>query len=282
MTKDLIKFGIIADIQYARQPSIVKPEIRVPSKSLSKLKVAIKDLNKQKLTFTVQLGDIIDRDSSNLSTVLTELKNLKSPVFHVLGNHDFLDENHSRGATEIIEMLGLSEATKYYSKDCDNWRFIFLDSNELGVIETKRNTPERIAGQKYLEHMKDKVNAQDWNGGLSNKQMIWLEQKLKEADTLGLGCILFAHHPIAPDHRENMLNNDKVIGLLKKYKSPKAFINGHNHDGNYAKIGNFHCITIEGMLDFPNNNAYAYAELSKRELIIHGFSRASSYNLKLS
>ena len=82
----LIVFGLIADTQYADCES---GKTRFYRNSLGKLHESIDYFNNQKVQFTVNLGDIIDRDQKDLDSVLICLKHLNKKIFHTTGNHDF-------------------------------------------------------------------------------------------------------------------------------------------------------------------------------------------------
>ena len=82
----LIVFGLIADTQYADCES---GKTRFYRNSLGKLHESIDYFNNQKVQFTVNLGDIIDRDQKDLDSVLICLKHLNKKIFHTTGNHDY-------------------------------------------------------------------------------------------------------------------------------------------------------------------------------------------------
>lgn len=69
----LIVFGLIVDTQYADCES---GKTRFYRNSLGKLHESIDYFNNQKVQFTVNLGDIIDRDQKDLDSVLICLKHL--------------------------------------------------------------------------------------------------------------------------------------------------------------------------------------------------------------
>lgn len=65
----LIVFGLIADTQYADCES---GKTRFYRNSLAKLHESIDYFNNQKVQFTVNLGDIIDRDQKEIHSALLE------------------------------------------------------------------------------------------------------------------------------------------------------------------------------------------------------------------
>ena len=58
----LVSFGLLTDVQYADAASQGERHFR---ESIPKLKAAVEDLGKEKLPFSLHLGDVIDRDFSS-------------------------------------------------------------------------------------------------------------------------------------------------------------------------------------------------------------------------
>src|SRR5690606_36367369 len=82
----LIRFGIIADVQYADQEDAGSRNYRG---SIDKLAEAVQTFNGRDLEFVINLGDFIDKGSSSFDTLLSITNRLNMPLYHVLGNHDF-------------------------------------------------------------------------------------------------------------------------------------------------------------------------------------------------
>ena len=57
---------------------------------------------------------------------------------------------------------------------------------------------------------------------------------------------------------------------------------GHHHAGAFGYYKNIPLITLEGMVETENQNAYAIVEISQDHLLVKGQGRASSYSFKLS
>lgn len=279
----LFSFGVVSDVQYASKASNY-PEKRPATLGTKKLSEALGALNDYNLEFIISLGDLIDRDPSNFSTILQIFKRTNTPVWHTLGNHDFKGPDYENGyKKEALTALGMTDDTRYYFRDVSSFRFIILDSNEVGIIEHKENTPEWKAGKDYLDILqkKGKINAQSWNGAISAKQIAWLDKSIVSAEEKGLKCVVFAHHPIYPEHRENALNDTVILQNLAHKKNVVAYINGHNHDGNYGVYKSLPCWTIEGMMDYEDKTAYAVVDVYEDRLEIKGFGRTKDRIIKL-
>ena len=82
----LFSFGLIADPQYADAETAGNRYYR---NSLKKLENCISELNMHDLSFTLTLGDLIDRDYSSFDKILPILNKSEAQVYNLLGNHDF-------------------------------------------------------------------------------------------------------------------------------------------------------------------------------------------------
>lgn len=134
------KIGIIADCQYCNCE--VKWD-RYYKKSPQRLKDAVNTLNKDSLTYTIHLGDFIDKQIWSLDSILPTWKSLKSKTYHVLGNHDF--DVGQANKEKVIAKLNLKN--RYYSFTENDWKFIVLDGNDLsfyGTTSTKKRTTNRL------------------------------------------------------------------------------------------------------------------------------------------
>jgi hypothetical protein len=60
-----------------------------------------------------------------------------------------------------------------------------------------------------------------------------------------------------------------------------AYLNGHNHAGNYAQQGKIHFLTLKGMVD-TTTSAYSVVEVHKDRLEIKGFGRQNDRTLPLT
>lgn len=82
----IVHLGVIADGQYADQPGRGKRLYRL---SVLKPDSAVNEFNASGLDHVIHLGDFIDTGLENYDIVLQKQQNLKIPMTHVLGNHDF-------------------------------------------------------------------------------------------------------------------------------------------------------------------------------------------------
>lgn len=276
----LFSFGIISDCQYADIPSENPFSDRRYRLAKSKLQDAVNFFNKQSLEFVVHLGDLIDQDAKSFETVMPICASSKNEIWQVLGNHDFYGADYKLAGDpqKVLKKMGMSQP--YYSKIVNRYRFIILDTNEEGVIETRQDSPEYQKGLKIVEEYKKqgKANAKEWNGKISKKQHDWLRLELNQADKKSQKVVIFSHHGLFPAHRENMLNDEQMLLELSTQQHIKAYINGHNHDGDYGQFRHLHCLTVKGMVD-TGENSYAIAHVYDNRIEIEGFGREPSRKL---
>ena len=193
------------------------------------------------------------------------------------GNHDF--EVEKNDLDKVHEKLGFQEP--YYSFSKEGWKFIFLNGIE---ITFNSNDPEVVKQAEKMVNqlvLEKKPNSAIWNGGMSEKQINWLENELQDAEKNKLKVILFCHYPLLPLEAHTLWNSDQVLTIINKYHCVKAWMNGHNHAGNYAHENGIHFINFKGMVDTENENAYSIISLSNDKIDIEGFGREGSRSFLL-
>ena len=274
------RFGVIADCQYDGlngEPNSTGTRFCVSA--LGKLQDAGAELNRHELDFVINLGDLIDRQFENFPEPLKVLLGLRAPLYHLVGNHDFCGPDYEYAVTpreEIFRILDLQNP--YYSWNQNGWKFIVLDTNEVGTIEWPPGTPQYDEGAKVLSEMKEAgaINSRPWNGGLSEEQFAWLEKEL-ESET---PTIVFGHHPISPDYGGNCLNDKQLRALLQKSSQVKAYFCGHEHAGMFDQFIDLPCLAFKGMVETKDENTFAVVTLDGDKIDIQGFGREESRVLK--
>ncbi len=268
-----IKIGVFADCQYC---DCATENNRYYRNSLSKLNDCIAEFNSDKnIEFVVGLGDLIDRGIASFDSVNSILKISKNRVYHVTGNHDLAVDK------KLLEMVPekLNMKETYYAVHKKNWQFIFLDGNEITV---NSNNPEVVdEANQWLEKLSagNQPNNKPWNGGISEQQQNWLIKQLETATRKNRAVILFCHFPLLPFDAHVLWNAKEILAIIEKYDCVKAWINGHNHAGNYAEENGIHFINLKGMVDTENQNAYSTITFSDDKIEIKGFGREESRSL---
>jgi len=272
-----LRFGVIADVQYAAAPTTMN---RHYAKSLDKLAGAAAFFNAQDdLDFIAILGDSIDHGWENYDAVLAAYGRFAAPKVFVLGNHDFAVE--PARIAEVPSRFGLERP--YYDLSMEGYRFIVVDGTEVSTFATLPNTPARTAAEAQLAAMaaRGEPNAQSWNGGLSDAQYAWLEAALDAAQEAGEKVVVFGHFPIHPFSNHALWQAGRLTDLLAGHPAVVAYLCGHDHAGNYAEREGVHFVNFKGMVDTGTQAPHALVELHGDRIEIAGYGGETSRLLPL-
>lgn len=270
----LIRFGLIADIQYCD----CEPRInRFYRQSLEKLDTCIADLNSKNVQFTVNLGDLIDRAPEDLTPILLRLNKLNKKVYNTTGNHDY----HGFTDNKVLYKR-LNMPADYYAFKKKGWRFIVLNTNDIASYSKIKGTPkeEELTCMHKRILSENRKNGQEWNGGIGKKQMDWLQTQLDNAQKKNENVIIFTHHPIYAAEGLTALNDHEILDLLTQYSCIKVIFSGHHHEGAFGEYKNIPFVTIEGMVE-TETNAYGIVDIYSDKIILTGKGRSRSYLFNL-
>lgn len=274
--KPIIKFGVIADIQYSDDDA---KGTRFYRNSLNKLEASINDINTELVDFSVILGDLVDRDTPrNLDSVLIRLQKLDSTIYVTTGNHDYDNILDNQALFKQLDM-----PSEYYTFTKGNWVFVMLNTNELASY-SKTNDPNIITEYENLKEKlerENRPNLASYNGGISQAQMKWLKEKLIYADEKGKKVFIFSHHPLAGISGLTALNDLEILETLSEHPCVECVISGHHHPGAFDTYKGIPLITTEGMIETENENAYGYVEIYKDNIKLIGKERTKSYSLTI-
>lgn len=271
-----VRFGLAADCQYKDAAARGRRHYR---ESVGKLRACVDDLNSQALDFVVHLGDFIDGGFESFDDVLPIYDSLKAPHYHVLGNHDFAVAPSKKDA--VPAKLGMPG--RYYDFGAKGWRFLVLDGNDVSLIGRNSGSQEHAQAKAMHAELGQRkaANAVTWNGAIGAEQMAWIKGKLAAATAKHERVVCFCHYPIFPKNVHNLWNDDEILALLASHDCVAAYMNGHNHAGNYGAKDGVHYLTMPGMVDTPDANAYATAMDGPGRLLIAGKGRAKSREMGL-
>jgi 3',5'-cyclic AMP phosphodiesterase CpdA len=276
--KPLFSVGLIADAQYAdADPG----GIRYFRNSIGKLGAAAKAINEAQVDFSIHLGDLIDHDFSSFDDILEPLRTLEQPVHQVLGNHDFSVAEDKK--SEVPAKMGIKNT--YYAFSKSKIRFIFLDGTEISTFAQPEGSPIHEQATAILAEFKaeKRKNARNWNSAIGAEQFTWLEKQLAAAAKGGEKAIISCHYPILPDNVHNLWNDRELLALIDLHSDTVvAWLNGHNHAGNYAERKGVHYLTVHGMVDTKDSNAYAVLDVLPSALRIRGGGRVPDRLLPFS
>lgn len=266
----ILRFGLFADAQYADWPS---ESSRFYRQALQKLDTCVRYFNRQNVQFTINLGDIIDRKQSDLNAALVCLSHLDREVYHLTGNHDYKEVTDNAA---LYRQLGMP--ADYYSFRKGNWVFIMLNTNEVAAYSNIKGTANEQELADMLERIKQTggLQAYRWNGGISRKQLEWLNNRLADCEKNGFNVLLFSHHPLYPQSEFTALNNMEILSTISDYTCVKAAFSGHHHHGAFGCYKGIPVITLEGMVETEAQNAYAIVEITQDSICLRGRGRATS------
>jgi manganese-dependent ADP-ribose/CDP-alcohol diphosphatase len=264
----LFRFGAVADCQYCNATS----KVRKYSQSPDKLTACVEHYNKLDLAFVVHLGDFIDRDFVSFDKVVPIYNRLKAPHYHVLGNHDFSVADDKKAL--VPAKLGLKQ--RYYDFAYHDWRFIVIDGNDVSLHAWPKDDPRTKAAANY--HRALNPRPPTWNGAVGDEQLKWIESKLQAATKARERVMLFCHFPVHPKNSHNLWNDNALTSLLSRYSCVAAYLNGHNHAGNYGQHEGIHYLTLKGMVD-TEQSSYSIIEVYPDRLSVKGFGRESNRSL---
>src|SRR6185295_14541470 len=103
-----------------------------------------------------------------LSPILSIFNQLRTPRYHVLGNHDF-------AAPRAVLLHDLGMPAAHYEFAYGGWRFLVLDGMEISASSQP--------GREMLQALRQEsaANAVDWNGAIGPEQIAWLRSALQQA-----------------------------------------------------------------------------------------------------
>jgi 3',5'-cyclic AMP phosphodiesterase CpdA len=274
--KPALRLGLVADPQYA---DIDPMYTRYYRQSIGKLTEAIEHFNGQELDFCVNVGDTIDQQWKSFDEMLKIFAKSRSKFYHLLGNHDFEVEDDLK--LKAPGRIGMER--RYYSMAQNGFCFVMLDTNDVSLYAYPLKSKETAAAFETLKAYAATglLHAQSWNGAVGDAQMKWFEEACKKAATENQKVIAFAHHPIYPfPNNHNEWNSDALLRLVNRNRNIVAWINGHNHLGAFAVRDGVPFVTLHGMVETQNTNAYATAQLYSDRIVIEGKGREPSREIK--
>lgn len=269
-----LSLGLIADPQYANEEVSGN---RFYKESTWKLKEALDTFNFHQVDAVQTLGDVIDKNWSSFDSILPvyDVLNPAIPNYHAVGNHEYsIDSTYH---AQILDRLEMPDY--YYAYELDNWRFVVLDATDYAYYSKSLHMRSQKEVDDYLALAESGSNDKPWNGAIGKKQQEWLVDQLDIAEELNQSVVLFAHHPVKPKgNSHNIWNDNEIVGILESSKNVFAYVNGHNHAGEYIFENGIHYITIFGMVD-TQIASYAILNIYQDSIVLDGYGNQKSINL---
>jgi 3',5'-cyclic AMP phosphodiesterase CpdA len=273
-----LTLGVIADVQYADKDT---KDGRYYRNSLAGLVVFVQQCNQQRVDFAIQLGDLIDGSDNagrEIDYVLTVYDKLNCPHYHVLGNHDFAGISRRK----VLRRLGLERG--YYTFEKGGVRFVVLDTQDVAI---QGGWPKDSAQYKKAEEEFQKLtgqkrpNAQLYNGGLGNKQLVWLDEVLTDAKKNNQDVIVFGHLPLWSDTDKHVAwNAAEVRKIFEQSGCVRAYLCGHNHAGGYTMQNDIHYLTLPAAVEDSSGKTWATVQVWPDRILIQGTGNVNNQELR--
>jgi len=239
-SEEPFSFGLVTDVHYADMPARGSRHYR---DSLQKLSQAVELFNRRKLSFVVELGDLVDAGSSKaddleyLQVIRKVFEACRTRRHYVLGNHCLARLTKA----EFLANCGASVKRSYYSFDCGRYHFVVLDGN------FKRDGSPYAAG-----------NFSWTDTWIPNEQKQWLAKDLQKAQKRK--TIVFIHQNLHNEEDAHGVKNaPQIRAVLQRAGNVLAVFQGHMHTGGYAKIEAIHYCTLKAMVEGPGPQSNAFA-----------------------
>ncbi|WP_209330352.1 metallophosphoesterase [Lunatimonas salinarum] len=268
VTSPQFSFGVITDVQYADKDQV---GLRNYRGTLATLNNTIKELNKHTLSFTVNLGDLIDEDFASFEKPMALLENSRAKLYHVFGNHDYsIADEHKE---KVPTLLGNPEG--YHAFTQGNIQFVVLNGMDVSLDGHRKDSKGYIKAGALLEGLEaaGANNAKPWNGGIGKKQLNWFKRRLKSGERKGVKTIVFCHYPVLPENGLQLLNHTEVIQMIAASPGVVAYFSGHHHGGNYVLDDGVHHLTFYGMVESPTDALGAVVDVYSDRLQIRGIGK---------
>jgi manganese-dependent ADP-ribose/CDP-alcohol diphosphatase len=220
----IVSFGLITDIHYADNDdrwNYSKTFLRRYRNSLKLVDQACHYwlTRENRISFIIQLGDIIDglcqinqTSVNDLKTILEQFRNI-APIYHLWGNHElynFTREELLNGPLCSFDTKNISPGHYGTFEVCPKLRIIAIDTYELSLLGVENDSESYIQAMEFLRKYNQNENINDptgleghqqrfirLNGGLTQKQLNWLKEQLVKAKDLNEKIIIIGKRHVS-------------------------------------------------------------------------------------
>lgn len=214
------------------------------AKSKPLLEAAIKQLNKvENLDFVMFTGDLVDQPFlQSYKDFFTILTDLKYPSLATFGNHDTGSISSETGKLMPEGALSKDEVLKMFQDCFPNYKF----DKTYYALSPKKD---------YRMIVLDPVIGKDAssNGLISDEQLEFLDNELNENQDKVI--VIFQHHPVVEPFESShhkILNSDKYMAIIQKYKNPIAIFSGHYHATKITRQDNIIHVSTPSLVTYPD------------------------------
>lgn len=253
-----VRFGLVTDLHYADKPPAGTRHYR---ESLGKLAEAAERFGKEKIAFTVQLGDLIDAadavetEQAYLKRIGRAFEAVSKERHHILGNHcvDTLTKEEFLG--------GVGQPKSYYSFDRGGVHFVVLDACF------------RSDGKPY-----GRKNSTWTDANVPADEFDWLKDDLRNTNRK---AIVFAHQRLDVATDYGVRNAAAVRGVLEGSGKVLAVFQGHSHKNDLKDIGGIHYCTLVAMVEGSGADSSGYTTVEVKvdgTIAVTGFRKQKSFD----
>lgn len=255
-----LRVGLITDLHHADKPSAGTRHYR---ETLGKLAEAAAQFEKDRPTFVVELGDLIDAADA-VETELRYLQTINSEFSAISRDRHYVLGNHCVDTLTKAEFLdGVEQEQSYYSFDRGDFHFVVLDACF------------RSDGQPY-----GRKNSK-WNdANIPAAELEWLQADLRATRNK---TIVFAHQRLDVSTDHGVRNGAEARQILEASGKTLAVLQGHSHQNDLKEIGGVHYCTLVAMVEGAGaeNNGYSVMEVASDGAIrLTGFRKQQGYDWK--
>ena len=238
--------------------------------SFLRYKNAVNLINKLNPDIVVFSGDMVNVPRENdFKDFMDITKNIKSPYYMALGNHDVAVGGYTK--KQIMNFLNLKKRFYYIIKG--DYIFIFMDGT----------TDKKITA----------------NGYFSKAELNFLENTLNEFKNKK--AVIVQHFPIIEPFKSDghkITNSEEYLKILDKYDNVIAVLTGHYHYSKLTIRNNVAHITSPAMIEEPFGFRYLIfkedgngntvinskvfrSEISKQNSFIEVSGKDNNFEIKL-
>ena len=234
-----LRIGLVTDLHYADKPPASTRYFRETPKKLSEAAERFQD---SKLSFLVELGDMID-SAESLEAERDSLKRINKLFSEIARDRHYVLGNHcvqSLTKAEFLDEVG--QAQSYESFDRGGFHFVTLDACY------------REDGQPY-----GRKNFTWTDTFVPDEQLKWLKADLEKTDR---PVVVFVHQRLDVTKNHSVRNAPQIRAILEASKKVRAVFQGHNHKNDYQEIAGIHYTTLRAMIEGsgPSLNGYSVLE----------------------
>ena len=224
-----------------------------------------------------------------------------TPVLHCIGNHCLYNLEREK----LNARLGIrsrDDHRSYFVHRMDDRKLAIavLDAYDVSILGTREGEPQRTLAEKLLNdnNPNEEKNSNagleglqrrfvKFGGGVSEKQLSWLERELAESRDRGEKVIVASHvcfHPETCAPTCLMWNFEEVLQVLQRNADVVVMtLAGHAHRGGYFKDEHgIHHRVAEAILECPiGSDCHAHLDFyDDGRIDIEGFGEFASQRLQ--